>query len=376
MAISGNIYQNMQAPDIIGGVERGLKMSDMIQKRQAERAETERQDKLNQALSKGLVIDPATGAATLAPETLSELTRTGIAKPQEIMQISGQMQAQMQEQRKMQIEEAKKKIDQGLGLAQAVLTSKNPEQIYGSARNQLLSLGLTPEELPEKYDANAMSLLVNKYTPYQQQIANYQKQQEMRMKEQESAANIALKKSQTSKNYAEASQAGKPKTADTLKIATDLRKERSGLQTTKQTNIISSSYDKIKATAENPTAAGDLSLIFAYMKMLDPESVVRETEFANAQNAAGVPERVRNVWNKAMTGKRLGDDQRKDFVGQAEKIFKAQKEAQARIDKKFEQLAKKAGADPKDVIFDIEDNSIENLSDDEIMKMYQEMGGQ
>jgi hypothetical protein len=29
-----------------------------------------------------------------------------------------------------------------------------------------------------------------------------------------------------------------------------------------------------------------MAMIFAFMKMLDPSSVVRETEFANAQNAA------------------------------------------------------------------------------------------
>ena len=50
------------------------------------------------------------------------------------------------------------------------------------------------------------------------------------------------------------------------------------------------------------------------MKMLDPTSVVREGEFATAQNATGVPERIRNSFNKAMSGERLGQKQRTKFI--------------------------------------------------------------
>ena len=48
----------------------------------------------------------------------------------------------------------------------------------------------------------------------------------------------------------------------------------------------------------NPAAvspASDMSLVFGFMKMLDPSSVVRETEYATAKNATGVPDQVRNA---------------------------------------------------------------------------------
>jgi len=34
------------------------------------------------------------------------------------------------------------------------------------------------------------------------------------------------------------------------------------------------------------------------MKILDPGSVVREGEFATAQNSAGIPERIRAKYNR------------------------------------------------------------------------------
>ncbi len=83
------------------------------------------------------------------------------------------------------------------------------------------------------------------------------------------------------------------------------------------------SYNTISLAAENPSAAGDLSLIFQYMKVLDPGSTVREGEFANAQNAAGVPDRIRNMFNNWSKGQRLDEKQRQDFITQAKKIVDA-----------------------------------------------------
>lgn len=66
------------------------------------------------------------------------------------------------------------------------------------------------------------------------------------------------------------------------------------------------------------TAASDMAMIFAFMKVLDPTSVVRESEQAQAQDAAGVPDRVRNAYNNALSWKRLSQKQRKEFFEQAQ----------------------------------------------------------
>lgn len=84
------------------------------------------------------------------------------------------------------------------------------------------------------------------------------------------------------------------------------------------------SYNRILSTGNNPSAAGDLALIFNYMKMLDPGSTVREGEFANAQNSAGIPERIRAKYNQVINGERLAEDQRADFLGQAKNLYESQ----------------------------------------------------
>lgn len=103
-------------------------------------------------------------------------------------------------------------------------------------------------------------------------------------------------------------------------------------------------FKRLNASQDN--AAGDLALIFNYMKLLDPGSAVKETEFANAQNAAGVDERIRNVYNKVKSGEFLSVGQRKEFRSQASDLFKPYKEKGDKIRTAYKVEAKRTGIDP------------------------------
>ena len=96
----------------------------------------------------------------------------------------------------------------------------------------------------------------------------------------------------------------------------------------------------------------DLSLIFGYMKMLDPGSVVREGEFATAQNAAGVPERIQNIYNQVVSGQRLSPSQRTSFKGQAGKLYSAAKTQEATVRKGIERIAKGYGLNTANIFYE------------------------
>lgn len=113
------------------------------------------------------------------------------------------------------------------------------------------------------------------------------------------------------------------------------------------------SYQRILDSASNPSAAGDLALIFNYMKMLDPGSTVREGEFANAQNSGGVPDIVRAQYNKVISGERLSNEMRNDFVSRADKIYGGQEERQGDREAEFKRLANAYGYNPSRVIVNL-----------------------
>ena len=90
---------------------------------------------------------------------------------------------------------------------------------------------------------------------------------------------------------------------------------------------VDAAFRKIQKAGKVGTPAADMSLIFSYMKILDPGSTVREGEFATAQDTTGIPGKIVNAYNRALAGTRLNDVQRKDFISQAESLFKAQQES-------------------------------------------------
>lgn len=105
-----------------------------------------------------------------------------------------------------------------------------------------------------------------------------------------------------------------------------------------------------EANPESVSPASDIALIFGYMKMLDPGSVVREGEYATAQNAASVPDRVRNAYNKAIQGEFLTDGQRQDFVDTAGRLYGQARQQADQTATRYRDLAKGQGLDEGRVV--------------------------
>jgi hypothetical protein len=134
-----------------------------------------------------------------------------------------------------------------------------------------------------------------------------------------------------------------------------LRKELMGNQVTKSMFEVGTAFKKVETAANkpNPTPPDDMSLIFGYMKMLDPGSSVREGEYANASNTTGVSGQVLNMYNKAIDGKLLNDTQRKQFLGSARDAYGAHLQGYQQLAGQYRGLAEKSGAKPDDVVMDV-----------------------
>lgn len=102
-----------------------------------------------------------------------------------------------------------------------------------------------------------------------------------------------------------------------------IRKEYQGR--TKVYGELQTTYSNIKASSEAKTGAGDIALITGFMKMLDPGSVVRETEFATARDTAGLFDRLANQAQKLQSGQifTLDSKQREEYVNLAQQYLNA-----------------------------------------------------
>jgi hypothetical protein len=96
---------------------------------------------------------------------------------------------------------------------------------------------------------------------------------------------------------------------NTLKLRGDFRSE----PVYKGFQEIESAYSQINAGLNSKSPAGDLAAATKFMKLLDPTSVVRESELSMAMKATGALDRLYNYANLVATGQKLTPTQREDF---------------------------------------------------------------
>lgn len=114
--------------------------------------------------------------------------------------------------------------------------------------------------------------------------------------------------------------------------------------------VVSENIGVIQSLANRPPSpAGDISLIFAYMKLVDPGSTVKEQEAATAANAAGVPDRLRTMYNNVLRGEKLAPAQRGDFIRTSGDIYQGWLDKQQQLDEDFDGIATRSRVNPQNV---------------------------
>jgi uncharacterized protein (DUF697 family) len=100
-----------------------------------------------------------------------------------------------------------------------------------------------------------------------------------------------------------------------------LRSEFLGDPQIKKFQEVKDSVNQIIGLSSEQTPMAGIASVFTFMKILDPGSTVREGEAASAQNAAGVPERIRNYYNQLVSGNGLSVSQRKEMADVARIVY-------------------------------------------------------
>lgn len=102
-----------------------------------------------------------------------------------------------------------------------------------------------------------------------------------------------------------------------------LRKEYT--KRTEKFGEVSTILSNLEASANAKNGPGDIALITGFMKMLDPGSVVRETEFATARDTGGLYQKLLNNSQKLQSGQlfALDSKQRQEYVTLAKQYHDA-----------------------------------------------------
>ena len=99
------------------------------------------------------------------------------------------------------------------------------------------------------------------------------------------------------------------------KISFDLRKEFR--QNSEDSKLRMRAYRDIVDATKTASGPGDIKLITSYMKVVEPDSVVREGEFKNAADAGSYMQKVKGYFRGMTFGEKLTKDQRLLFKAAA-----------------------------------------------------------
>lgn len=98
----------------------------------------------------------------------------------------------------------------------------------------------------------------------------------------------------------------------------------------KQFNVLKGQYsalENIILSKDKLEGAGDIATIFTFMKSLDPNSVVRESEFQVAARTGGLEERLVNAYTKLKDGEFLTSEMKHNFLSAAKEAAKSYTDA-------------------------------------------------
>lgn len=124
------------------------------------------------------------------------------------------------------------------------------------------------------------------------------------------------------------------------------------IEVSKPFRQISDAMGRIVVSGQKPDAAGDISLITAYMKMIDPETGIKDEERRLAASAGGWGDRAAGWLKHAMTGELLPDDIRDQYVARARSLYEQAVKDNTKLKQEFQEQAVKRGANPENVTMD------------------------
>ena len=139
-----------------------------------------------------------------------------------------------------------------------------------------------------------------------------------------------------------------PAEAQGFTQANALRDEYRGL--TSEFRTVQTAYENIRSAAKANDGAGDMSLLYSYVKLLDPTSVVRESEFATAAASGSFGERVQGAVARVISGARMPETLRDSFIREAKNLYANQRRGHDAIADQYETLSKRFGIEPNMVV--------------------------
>jgi len=360
----------------VQGLKLGTGLAGMRESRESKQLALEAQQRQSAIIS-DLINDPNPTAAKYARATLA----------------APQLKDQLKQSWEMQTEEKKRASIAEIGSVYSALANDKPQVAMDILNQRADALENTDGDPQQIQAARTMAKMIDLNPAVARTQTGFQlasipggediiesasKLAETRRKEglypseiKQAAADIGKTEAQTKKILAETDKLG----TESQKAILELERMKEGVadpekqfdqeeklrkEYAKRTGAFTESrrtYDNLKSSAA-AGAAGDIALITSFMKMLDPGSVVRETEFATARDTTGLLTRLQNMATKIESGEFLSEPQRRSFVNLASKYMAATEKEEGRVREDLGKVVENYNLNPENVFGTMADGAV------------------
>jgi hypothetical protein len=124
-----------------------------------------------------------------------------------------------------------------------------------------------------------------------------------------------------------------------------LRKEFEALPEVKKYKQALPSYKGIEDAVKRNTAQSDINIVYGIAKLYDPDSVVREGEYATVANSPNIPDRIKGYAQYLAGGGRLTDKVKGEILAEAKSRMKSYEDQHSVARQNFESIASRSGVD-------------------------------
>jgi len=132
-----------------------------------------------------------------------------------------------------------------------------------------------------------------------------------------------------------------------------LRKEFASLPEVKKLKEAIPAYQAVVKAAKVNNPQADINLVYGLAKLYDPDSVVREGEYATIANSQAIPEWIKGMAQRLAGGGRLTDATKKQIIEQAGiRLGSYQSEVDG-ARQGYDDIARRGGLDPQNVFVPI-----------------------
>jgi hypothetical protein len=124
-----------------------------------------------------------------------------------------------------------------------------------------------------------------------------------------------------------------------------LRKEFEALPEVKNYKQAMPAYEAVVDAATRNTPQADINLVYGIAKLYDPNSVVREGEYATVANSPNIPEKVKGYAQYLAGGGRLSPETKKQIIDEAKGRMGSFDQQFQAARKDYESISKNSGVD-------------------------------